>query len=115
MKETPRPNDVSGDTSLLIWACIGSTLLLAYVFLGSLGIAGVLHPESATLFGTSCFALPVGFTINVFVALAASRAHRRGCRSRPITAAGRIAAWTLIALLPLLVILTLLIEWVANR
>ena len=115
MGELGRPKDDSGGTSLVIWGCIGSSLLLAYILLGALGFARVLHRESPILFLTICFALPVGFSINVVVALAASRARRRGCRSRPVTVVGWIAAWSLISALLLPGILGSLIEWVANR
>lgn len=107
--------------SLLTWACIGSLLLLSPLIWAigayTLGVnlnSGTFADSLALPFMCG---FPVGFVIDVIVALRVSRASRRGYRSRWLTAAGWIAAGPF-ALIPVFFILGGLIElidWIANR
>lgn len=106
-------------TSLLTWACIGSLLLLfPFIYVISFYTLGVdlnsaAFVESPIISLLSC-GFPVGFVIDAIVALAVSRARRRGRRSRSLTVAGWVAAGSL-TVFSLFMILGSLIEWIANR
>ncbi len=104
-------------TSLLTWACIGSLLLLPlfiYAISYTLGKGNsVAFVETPIMLLLSC-GFPVGFVIEVIVALAVSRARRRGRRCRSLTMAGWVAAGSL-TVLALFMILGSLVEWIANR
>ncbi len=108
-------------TSLLTWACIGSLLLLSPLIWAIGAYTLGVDLKSATFAETLALpfmcGFPVGFVIDVFVALRVSRARRQGCRSRSLTAAGWIAAgpFAVFGVGIILGAFGALIEWIANR
>ena len=103
----------------MVWACIGSLLVLFFFIIVAYAMSFPQTPvhvvESPTFFCLS-LACPVGFLIDIIVALAVSRARRRGRYSHAHKVAGWIAAAPLavVSLLLILAILQNLIAWIAN-